>query len=726
MTASCCGKGPGGGGVHVQRAPSSAPAACCASIVVDLCARRLRVPLRFHARGCERRKGATFSTDVFGTIVRCGRTRRTTAERRAMEGGVAARRDVLSHGELQVVAAALSTIVLRCQQERALGRLKEHLRAHRQRRLTRDPHNGVEFVVKSEAVVQLCYALGCGVIPRATPRWWVKRRTGGTWEDLRLCDDATNDYFRDKLRMSPRVFREIVEACAPHLQRHMTFYMEPLQPDQIVAYALYRWASGETYESSTCNFGIGRASGLIAVHDVTAALLRVFGDKIAWPTGVRKQVVLRAFADKGFSNCHGCIDCTHIYVDKPANAPSENYYDRKRCFSIVAQVVVDLDLHVLDAHMGYPGSCHGIRVLQLSSLLLRVEEGSLFRGPPVTLSFGVKTNNYLLADNGYLPAEWMVVSRLTTLGGFCSKKVRSLSSPVTSKFNSRAKAHSTGSAVGRCTRRCCILEGRMWLRRYFLDDTLNDTTAMVMTIGVCLLWLRFVDGLLEMRLVGNSVARKIIHTGTGPIFMLMWNFYSSSRQAPYFAAFVIFLIVMKYFLVGVGLVHDPKVVLAVTRRGNPKEILLGPMFYGLVVILATTLYWRHSPTGILVIAIMCGGDGLADIVGRRFGTHKIFFSPNKSWSGSLAMLLGSFVFGFGMVAFFNFAGNFYPALSLQKAGVGVAVLSVIATIVEALPIPELDNLTVAFTVWIVCCQYGEKWGWDVLNTVVMDPTKLKV
>ncbi|GBG78157.1 hypothetical protein CBR_g26192 [Chara braunii] len=209
--------------------------------------------------------------------------------------------------------------------------------------------------------------------------------------------------------MSPRVFREIAEACAPHLQRRVTFYGEPLQPDQILAYALYRWASGETYESSTCNFGIGRASGLIAIRDVTAALLRVFGEKILWLTGLRKLVVLRAFADKGFPNCHGCIDCTHVYVDKPANAPSENYYDRKRRFSIVAKVVVDLDLRVFDVHMGYPGSCHDIRVLQLSSLSLRAEEGSLFRGPPVTLPFGVKTNGYVLADNGYPPSEWMVV-----------------------------------------------------------------------------------------------------------------------------------------------------------------------------------------------------------------------------------------------------------------------------------------------------------------------------
>ncbi|GBG75482.1 hypothetical protein CBR_g20113 [Chara braunii] len=110
----------------------------------------------------------------------------------AMEGGGEGRRDVLTPRELQAVAAAVSTIVLRCQQERALGRLKEQLRARRWRTLTQGLDDGAEYVATSDTVVQLCYALGCGVIPRATPRWWVKCRTGGTWEELRQCDDVTN------------------------------------------------------------------------------------------------------------------------------------------------------------------------------------------------------------------------------------------------------------------------------------------------------------------------------------------------------------------------------------------------------------------------------------------------------------------------------------------------------------------------------------------------------
>ncbi|GBG75078.1 hypothetical protein CBR_g19591 [Chara braunii] len=125
------------------------------------------------------------------------------------------------------------------------------------------------------------------VLPQATSRWWMKRRTGGAWEDLKQCDNAMGEYFREKLCMSPRVFREIAEALSPHLQTRVTFYREPLKPDHIIAYALYRWALGETYESSTCNFRIVRASGLLAIRDVTATLLTVYREKISWPTGVR-------------------------------------------------------------------------------------------------------------------------------------------------------------------------------------------------------------------------------------------------------------------------------------------------------------------------------------------------------------------------------------------------------------------------------------------------------
>ena len=47
------------------------------------------------------------------------------------------------------------------------------------------------------------------------------------------------------------------------------------------------------------------------------------------------------------------------------------------------------------------------------------------------------------------------------------------------------------------------------------------------------------------------------------------------------------------------------------------------------------------PAGMVALAMMCGGDGLADIVGRRFGgSNPLPYNPSKSVAGSLAMLLG--------------------------------------------------------------------------------------
>ncbi|GBG63796.1 hypothetical protein CBR_g39577 [Chara braunii] len=315
----------------------------------------------------------------------------------------------LSRVERNAGVAAVSAVAMRCLIERTTARLRTRVSIRRQHELLHHVMAAPDCVSMSESITQFCAAMSSGAIPRATTRWWMRRRTGGTWEDLRKMDDATDDYYKEKLRMTPRVFMEIVEALSPLLQRRVTFYRVPLQPDHIIAYVLYRWASGETYESSTSLFGIGRASGLIAVEDVARALLRVYSDKIVWPTGMRRTLVLRAFEAKGFPNCYGCIDCTHVYVDKPANAPSENYFDRKHRFSVVAQVVVDLDLRITDVFAGYPGSCHDIRVLQLSSLWARVEEGDLFRGAPVVLPFGVTTHGYILGDNGYPPLEWIVV-----------------------------------------------------------------------------------------------------------------------------------------------------------------------------------------------------------------------------------------------------------------------------------------------------------------------------
>ncbi|CAI7915316.1 unnamed protein product, partial [Closterium sp. NIES-53] len=127
------------------------------------------------------------------------------------------------------------------------------------------------------------------------------------------------------------------------------------------------------------------------------------------------------------------------------------------------------------------------------------------------------------------------------------------------------------------------------------------------------------------------------------------------------------------------------------------ELLGGPLYYILTLAFVTITFWRSSPVGGVALALMCGGDGIADIVGRRVGSAKLPWNDQKSWAGSVAMLL----FGYGLALFtihlFTAAG-FYSSdwLLLPNLSLRVFLVSLGATVVESLPISDKldDNLTV--------------------------------
>jgi phytol kinase len=223
----------------------------------------------------------------------------------------------------------------------------------------------------------------------------------------------------------------------------------------------------------------------------------------------------------------------------------------------------------------------------------------------------------------------------------------------------------------------------------------HDAIAALITLALALLWLRMMDAIAHRGWLDPKLSRKIIHIGTGPLFVLCWPYFSSSYSARFFAALVPLSITVQFIAIGFGWLQDPAAVKAMTRTDNPREILRGPLYYGLVFVGCTICFWRTSPVGIVALMLMCGGDGLADIVGRRFGTHKLPFNSEKSWAGSAAMFGGSFVFAWGMLAWFQHLELL--TLSLGTTTGIVAAIALIATFVEALPLRDIDNLTLTGT-----------------------------
>lgn len=219
--------------------------------------------------------------------------------------------------------------------------------------------------------------------------------------------------------------------------------------------------------------------------------------------------------------------------------------------------------------------------------------------------------------------------------------------------------------------------------------------ALILTFALSLIWLRINDFAAHKGWIDNRISRKIIHIGTGPIFVLCWLLFPNTTASRYLAALVPLAITFQFFLVGIGVIRDDSAVQAMSRTGNPREILHGPLYYGLIFFVCTILFWYESPIGIVALMLMCGGDGLADILGRKFGRSQIPWNPGKTWIGSIGMLFGGLVLSCIVIAIYIMTGIF--SASFHDLLPSLIIIAFAGTVIESLPIHDIDNITVTLS-----------------------------
>ncbi|HXD09479.1 MAG TPA: phosphatidate cytidylyltransferase [Anaerolineales bacterium] len=220
---------------------------------------------------------------------------------------------------------------------------------------------------------------------------------------------------------------------------------------------------------------------------------------------------------------------------------------------------------------------------------------------------------------------------------------------------------------------------------------MNPYLATLLTFAIALAFLRFMDFLAQRGFIESKLSRKFIHIGTGPLFVLCWLLFPDAAISRYLAALVPLLITVQFVLVGTGIMKDEAAVQAMTRTGNPKEILRGPLFYGIMFVVLTIVYWKDSPIGITALMMMCGGDGIADIVGRRVKSPRLFWSPEKSIAGSLSVLAGGALLT-SLILFI------YVSLGIFAAPFSTYIIPILwvalgSMLIESLPFKDVDNIT---------------------------------
>lgn len=174
-----------------------------------------------------------------------------------------------------------------------------------------------------------------------------------------------------------------------------------------------------------------------------------------------------------------------------------------------------------------------------------------------------------------------------------------------------------------------------------------------------------------------EIVRKIVHIGTGNVILLAWwlNIPAIVGITASIVASAITLLSYRFpILPGIN---------SVGRQS------LGTFFYAVSVGILIAWFWhiqqpQYAAIGIMVMA---WGDGLAALIGQRFGQHKYkVLGAQKSWEGSLAMALVSY-FVSSMILL-GVQGNTWTTWVVSLA------IACVATSLEAISFLGIDNLTV--------------------------------
>ena len=181
-----------------------------------------------------------------------------------------------------------------------------------------------------------------------------------------------------------------------------------------------------------------------------------------------------------------------------------------------------------------------------------------------------------------------------------------------------------------------------------------------------------------------ELTRKVVHIGSGNVILLAW--WLDIKAEVIISAAVIAAII--------ALISYVTPILPSINSVGRKS--LGTLFYAVSIGILTQLFWRVRPEYTAIgILVMAWGDGMAAIVGQRFGKHKYrVWGIEKSWEGSAAMAIATMTVTFTILLFSQ--GN-----SLQSWSTAI-IVAVSATALEAFSKLGIDNLSVPLISGAIC------------------------
>lgn len=191
----------------------------------------------------------------------------------------------------------------------------------------------------------------------------------------------------------------------------------------------------------------------------------------------------------------------------------------------------------------------------------------------------------------------------------------------------------------------------------------------------------------------QDLSRKVVHVAAGS-WLIFWLAYDSSHWTKYLNITAAFIWTILLLVKGFTAKPDDKAVKTMTRTGDRRELLRGPLYFTLVMDLLGTVFYS-TPFALTAMGFLTWGDGLAPVVGSRYGKHAYKVFSNKTIEGSITF----FVLGLAGAVLFNML--FGKSINLEF----MLLCAVVATIVEGISPRDLDNILIPLTIYLLYLFY---------------------
>lgn len=153
--------------------------------------------------------------------------------------------------------------------------------------------------------------------------------------------------------------------------------------------------------------------------------------------------------------------------------------------------------------------------------------------------------------------------------------------------------------------------------------------------------------------------RKILHISGVFIPIIAINMGKTKIITLIFLCIIIFLI-----LEALKQKISKDILLLFYRKNELKGLSIEPLSYFISVLSLLYLsYFIDENICFAAIATLTAGDGVAGVIGKRYGRHKFFFNKKKSWEGTISGFIAASLYGFYFVGGIAIAGGAFGMLA---------------------------------------------------------------